>query len=124
MKEEAANYLKAMEVKRGYLLPMHKLLAEYDLDYLRNYNNLFEGVMKEEGAALSGKVKEFVYIGVCIALGSNPEVVAGHVKRAYAAGAATEEILSVIQLATMSFLSKSLSLGTNALNDVLETQKT
>lgn len=120
---EAAQYLEEMKKKRGYTLPMHQLLAEYDLEFLKKYNTLFEGVMDEATTPLPRKVKEFVYIGVCIALNSAPNVVAGHIKRAYEAGATTEEILNVIQLTTMSFLSKSLSLGSAALIDQLNQQK-
>ena len=120
MDNEAQLYLEEMEKKRGYLLPSHKLLAEYDLAYLKNYNILFEGVMEEKENDLSNKEKEFVFIGINIALGNDKKVVAGHIKRAFNAGATTDEILRVIQLATLSFLSKSLILGTSALSETLD----
>lgn len=123
LSKEAEVYLNEMKEKRGYILPMHELFAKYDLEFLKNYNNLFEGVMDPEKGILSRKVQEFVYIAVCITLNSDAKVVQGHINRAIDAGATHEEILQVIQLTAMSFLSKSLSLGTKAHQNRLEEEK-
>jgi alkylhydroperoxidase/carboxymuconolactone decarboxylase family protein YurZ len=105
--------LESMRRRRGYVLPMHEVLAERDPDFLAAYDAYFSSVMRED-SPLPRKVREFVLMGLTLALGSPEPVVAGHARRAREHGATEEEILAVVELASLAFTSRGLGAGVAA----------
>lgn len=92
----AQALLDEVASKRGYVLEMHKVLAESDPDFLRAYESLIDAAYIR-GRAIDRRTKEFIYIGVLIALAApRPQVVA-HMQAAQAAGATPGAVLEVVE---------------------------
>jgi 4-carboxymuconolactone decarboxylase len=92
----AQALLDEIEAKRGYVLDMHRVLAEHDPDFLRGYETLIDAAYARDGA-LDRRTKEFVYVAALVALSApRPQVVA-HMEAALEAGATPEELLQVVE---------------------------
>ena len=92
----AQALLDEIEAKRGYVLDMHRVLAEHDPDFLRGYETLIDAAYARDGA-LDRRTQEFVYVAALVALSApRPQVVA-HMEAALEAGATTEELLQVVE---------------------------
>ena len=92
----AQALLDEIEAKRGYVLDMHRVLAEHDPDFLRGYETLIDAAYVRDGA-LDRRTKEFVYVAALVALAApRPQVVA-HMEAALKAGATPEELLQVVE---------------------------
>jgi hypothetical protein len=63
----AQALLDEIEAKRGYVLDMHRVLAEHDPDFLRGYETLIDAAYVRDGA-LDRRTKEFVYVAALVAL--------------------------------------------------------
>ena len=110
--------LEKIKASRGYVLPMHELLAEYHPEYLDSYDAWFNSVMRED-SPLTRKVREFVMIAVCLSINSAENVVLGHMRRAMEHGATTEELLAVVELTVASHAAKPLAGGTRGIQQLL-----
>ncbi len=95
---------------RGYVLPMHEVLADDDPDFLDSYDAFYTAAMREDDS-LPRKIKELIFVGVTIALGSPERVVAGHMQRALEHGGTEAEILGAVKLTTLSFAARALAAG-------------
>ena len=89
----AQALLDEIEAKRGYVLDMHRVLAEHDPDFLRGYETLIDAAYVRDGA-LDRRTKEFVYVAALVALAA----AAGRAHGGGAEGGATpEELLQVVE---------------------------
>ncbi len=61
--------LAKIKSTRGYVLPMHEMLAQYHPDYLDKYDDWFNSVMNENSPLLR-KVREFVMIAIHLSTNS------------------------------------------------------
>ena len=111
--------LEQIRASRGYVLPMHELLAEYHPEYLQAYDAWFTSVMRED-SPLPRKVREFVMIAVCLSIHSPENVVLAHMRRAMEHGATPEELLAVVELTVASHAARPLAGGTRSLQQLLE----
>lgn len=111
--------LERIRASRGYVLPMHELLAKYHPEYLETYDAWFTSVMRED-SPLSRKVREFVMIAVCLSINSPENVVIAHMRRAMEHGATPEELLAVVELTVASHAAKPLASGTRSLQQLVE----
>jgi alkylhydroperoxidase/carboxymuconolactone decarboxylase family protein YurZ len=118
-KEELLAKIKST---RGYVLPMHTMLAEYHPEYLDTYDDWFNSVMNEQ-SPLPRKVREFVMIAVCLSINSAENVIQGHMKRAIEHGASVEELLAVVELTVSSHAAKPLAAGTRGIQALLDEKK-
>jgi alkylhydroperoxidase/carboxymuconolactone decarboxylase family protein YurZ len=114
--ERGIRLLEAMRAKRGYVLPTHEFLAAHDPDFLEGYDAFFSSAMGED-SPLPRKIREFVLMAADLCLGQAPNVVGSHAKRAMEDGATREEVLAVIEIATLAHAARSLSAGIPALRD-------
>lgn len=121
-KDMASTLLAEIKRARGYVLPMHEVLAERHPEFLQAYDRLYGAVM-HENSPLPRKVRELILIGVCIALGSDDRVIAAHIRRALENGASAEEVLAAIEVTALAFTSRSLSAGTRSLRSVLAEER-
>ena len=81
----AQALLDEIEAKRGYVLDMHRVLAEHDPDFLRGYETLIDAAYVRDGA-LDRRTKEFVYVAALVALAApRPQLVA-HMEAALKGG--------------------------------------
>lgn len=98
--EEKQAYLQKIYEDRGYLLDMHKLLVEADLDWVKAYDPLVHATYTGQ-RTLDRKTKELCQIVVEAALRADVEQIQGHVRVALAHGATAQEILEALQSVVM-----------------------
>ncbi len=118
----AEELLAKIKSTRGYVLPMHEMLAQYHPEYLDTYDDWFNSVMNEN-SPLPRKVREFVMIAVCLSINSAENVILGHMRRAMEHGATIEELLAVVELTVSSHAAKPLASGTRGIQQLLEEKK-
>jgi predicted amidohydrolase/alkylhydroperoxidase/carboxymuconolactone decarboxylase family protein YurZ len=92
----AADLLLEVERKRGYVLDMHRVLAEADPEFLRAYEDLMTAAYTRD-RAVDRRTRELVYTAVLTALGSSRGHVAAHMRAALEAGATATELLQVLE---------------------------
>jgi alkylhydroperoxidase/carboxymuconolactone decarboxylase family protein YurZ len=119
---DAQALLEKIKASRGYVLPMHEMLAQYHPEYLESYDAWFSAVMRED-SPLPRKVREFIMIGVCLSINSAENVLLGHMRRAMEHGATIEELLAVIELTVASHAAKPLASGTRSIQQLLSEKK-
>ena len=119
---DAQELLAKIKASRGYILPMHELLAQYHPEYLESYDGWFNSVMRDD-SPLPRKIREFVMIAVCLSINSAENVVLGHMRRAMEHGATAEELLAVVELTVASHVAKPLAAGTRGIQQLLEEKK-
>jgi alkylhydroperoxidase/carboxymuconolactone decarboxylase family protein YurZ len=84
---------------RGYVLPMHEVLADWDPTFLSAYEGLAAASLGARD--LDRRTKEIVYVGVLTAVGTSPEHLRAHLLAAIAHGATERELLQVLELVLM-----------------------
>jgi 4-carboxymuconolactone decarboxylase len=114
--------LQRIRQVRGYTLPMHEVLASDDPEFLEGYEAFYAAAMRQDGP-LPPKVRELILIGVTMALGSPERVTAGHIRRAMEHGASEAEVLSAIEITTLSFAARALAAGTASYQQVTATKR-
>lgn len=87
-----------VERTRGYVLDLHRTLAERDPEFLEIYETLLQGAFLKE-RRLDRRTKELVYVGVLMALSTPPEHLVAHMRAAVAHGATEEDVLEVLEQA-------------------------
>lgn len=112
--------LKKIKERRGYLLPYHEFLAKEDPEYLEAFENFIPGTLGRT-RALTPKIKEFIVFAIDAAL-TYEAGLKTHIKRALDLGATKDEILDVLEAASVVRTS-ALTVGVKALREVLEESK-
>lgn len=95
--EEGRELLRRMHGARGYLLPLHSVLAEEDATALAAYEEMMEALYHAE-RRLDARTKELIYVSVLVALGAAEDHVRAHMERARREGASPEELLEALEL--------------------------
>ncbi|NWJ47876.1 MAG: carboxymuconolactone decarboxylase family protein [Chloroflexi bacterium] len=95
--QERTAYLKKMEAERGYLLDFHKLMAHYDLDFLKSYNDLLAAAYTSP-RLLDARTKEYIITTAIIVAGSSAEHIITHLKVLKRLGVTAEEALQFLEL--------------------------
>jgi 4-carboxymuconolactone decarboxylase len=87
-----------MAASRGYVLPYHKIMANYDFDVLQSANNLVhEAYLKPR--LLDRKTKELLFIISLTVMRASKGQLQSHIKVALELGLSPEEILEAIEIA-------------------------
>ena len=91
------DLLDSVREARGYVLPLHSVLAEEDPKVLAGYERMMQALY-HASRRLDGKTKELVYVAVLVALGAVEEHLRAHMERAQREGASTEDVLEALEL--------------------------
>ena len=102
MDKKGRAALQRVRAQRGYVLPIHEVMAELDPEILRLYGDLssyllFDGASK----ALDVKTRALVLVGITTAVRGDSEGIHTNAQRALAAGASDQEVLEAIMLAAL-----------------------
>jgi 4-carboxymuconolactone decarboxylase len=92
----AGELLEEIAAKRGYVLEMHRILAEADPAFLRAYEDFLDSAYLKE-RSLDRRTKELVYVAVLTALGAPREQVVAHIRAGLDAGASAAELLEILE---------------------------
>ncbi len=95
-KDSAEALLEQIGSRRGYVLEMHRILAEADPDFLRAYDAFLDQAYLRSGT-LDRRTKELVYVAVLVALAAPREHVVAHMKAGLSAGVAPREMLEILE---------------------------
>jgi alkylhydroperoxidase/carboxymuconolactone decarboxylase family protein YurZ len=112
--EYGEQLLEQIQANRGYVLPMHRVLAEHHPEFLAGYDQMFTAAMSPD-SPLSASVRELIVMAVDIAVGVAPNVVRGHARKAMQLGATEAQVLAAIELATLVYAGRPLSFAAEAL---------
>lgn len=107
MNEHGARLLQGIRENRGYVMPMHEVLAERHPAFLAAYDAMFRAAIDD--SPLEPKVRELIVMALDVAIGVSEKAVRGHARKAMAKGASQAEVLGAIELATLVFAGKPLS---------------
>ena len=94
--EEKRMYLQRMYKERGYILEMHQMMVEADLEWVKAYEPFIEATYTNQ-RTLDRKTKELLQIVVEAALRADVEQIQAHVRIALDHGATPQEILEALQ---------------------------
>jgi len=94
--KEVAKILDRMEKERGYRIEFWELLAKYDPDFLKRYDELFIGTIKT--GDLPEKYKHLIWCATA-ACALNEYSLEVHTKKAIEAGATAKELLETMEVA-------------------------
>lgn len=94
--ERVEKILNHMEKERGYRLDLWELLAKYDPDFLRRYDELFIGTIKTNH--LPEKYKHLIWCATA-ACALNEKSLEIHTKKAIEAGATPNELIEAMEVA-------------------------
>jgi 4-carboxymuconolactone decarboxylase len=91
-------YIDAMVASRGYVLPYHKIMANYDFEVLSAANALVrEAYLKPR--RLDRKTKELLFIISLTVMRASKQHLQSHIEVALQLGLSPEEILEAIEIA-------------------------
>jgi alkylhydroperoxidase/carboxymuconolactone decarboxylase family protein YurZ len=100
--ESSDEVLARIKSRRGYLLPVHELMAEVDVDLLARYDALAsELLFGEDPRALDLKTRYLVLVGITTAVRGDPEGIVWSAQRAMKHGATRREVLEAIMLVSL-----------------------
>lgn len=101
-KEDVEKALDRVREQRGYVLPVHELMADLDPELLHRYGDLSAYlIFDDEVKALDPKTRALVLVGITTAVRGDREGIEVNVQRALAAGASEREVLEAILLAAL-----------------------
>jgi alkylhydroperoxidase/carboxymuconolactone decarboxylase family protein YurZ len=101
-REEVEQALNRVRQQRGYVLPVHEMMAELDPELLRRYGDLSAYLLFDDDTkALDPKTRALVLVGITTAVRGDQEGIEVNVQRALAAGATEREVLEAILLAAL-----------------------
>ena len=95
--EEKEKLLQEVMAKRGFVLDFHRIMIEEDPEFMKCYEALVSLVSTRQ-RTLEKKIKEFIFIGVLVALQADKSHIGKHIKRAVDHGATKKEILEIFEL--------------------------
>ena len=98
--EEKRAYLEKIYRDRGYVLEMHKIMVEADLDFVKAYDPFVQTAYTGQ-RTLDRKTKELLQIVVESALRADVEQIQLHVRVALEHGATPQEILEALETVVM-----------------------
>ncbi len=98
LNQERRAYLEQMEAERGYILDLHKVLAEEDFGFLKSFNSLLQSAYLNPNTTSDKKTKELILIGILVAVRSLPDHIRTHIALAKRLGATKKEVLEVIEM--------------------------
>ena len=98
--QEKQAYLDKIYRDRGYILEMHRLMVEADLEWVKAYDPFVE-ITYTADRTLDRKTKELLQIAVETALRADVEQIQAHVRVALQHGATPQEILEALQTVVM-----------------------
>ena len=98
--QEKQEYLERIRKDRGYIMDIHKIMVEADLDWVKAYDPFARFTFTNQ-RSLDRKTKEIVQITVEAALRADVEQIQAHVKMALAYGATPREILEALECVVM-----------------------
>ena len=98
--EEKRAYLDKILKDRGYILEMHGIMVEADLDWVKAYDPFIEATYTGQ-RTLDRKTKELLQIVVEAALRADVEHIQAHVRVALENGATPQEILEAMESVVM-----------------------
>ena len=98
--EDARAFLEQAQENRGYSLEMHRILADADLDWAKNYNEFIQATYTGQ-RMLDRKTKELLQVVVEAALRADVEQIQAHIRVALREGATPREILEALQTVIM-----------------------
>jgi 4-carboxymuconolactone decarboxylase len=93
---DGQKLLEELTRKRGYVLDMHKILAESDPTFLQAYEDFLAHAYLGN-KSLDRRTKELIYVAVLTALSSPKEHIVVHIKAGLEAGSTPQEMLEVLQ---------------------------
>ena len=94
--EEKQAYLDKIYRDRGFIWEMHKVMVEWDLDWVKAYDAFLHATYLGE-STLDRKTKELLQIVVEAALRADVEQIRPHVKAALDNGATPREIIDALE---------------------------
>ena len=98
--EETEAILEHALQDRGYVLEMHRIMAEADLEWVKKYNVFIEATYTGE-RLLDRKTKELLQVVVEAALRADQDQIQAHIRVALREGATPEEVLEALQVVIM-----------------------
>ncbi len=98
-KDEIRNYLTEVQKKRGYTLEMHKVMANADIKWAKDYDQFIEACYTNP-RSIDRKTKELLQIVVETALRAEVPQIQAHIRVALNEGASPQEILEALQTVT------------------------
>ena len=110
---EQQAYLDRIQKDRGYVLEMHKILVEEDLDWVKAYDQFITATYTGQ-RMLDRKTKELLQIVVEAALRADVGQIQAHVRVALDHGATPREILEALQAVVMPMGALALRRGLQA----------
>jgi 4-carboxymuconolactone decarboxylase len=93
---ETEVLLEEIAAKRGYVLEMHRTLAEADPSFLRAYEDFLAHAYLGE-RSLDRRTKELIYVAVLTAIGAPREQLVAHMRAGLAAGSSARELLETLE---------------------------
>ena len=97
---EKKAYLDKMYRDRGYILEMHRIMVEADLDWVKAYDPFLQATYIGQ-RTLDRKTKELLQIVVEASLRADVKQIGFHVRSALDHGATPQEILEALQAVIM-----------------------
>ncbi|MFC2153386.1 carboxymuconolactone decarboxylase family protein [Actinomycetota bacterium] len=99
---EESEAIAAVRARRGFVLPVHRLLDRLDPEILRRYDSLASYVIRDESVkALDLKTRYLVMVGVTTAVNGDAEGIEWSAAGAIRHGATEEEVLEAMVLAML-----------------------
>jgi alkylhydroperoxidase/carboxymuconolactone decarboxylase family protein YurZ len=101
-KMTAEQILESIKSRRGYMLPVHQLIADVDVDLLERYDALASALLfADEARQLDLKTRYLVLVGITTAVRGDPEGIVWSAQRAIKHGASKGEVLEAILLVAL-----------------------
>ncbi len=94
--------LDRLRSRRGFVLPVHELMADLDPEILRRYDEFASYVIFDpEPRALDLKTRFLVLVGITTAVKGDPDGVGWSTQRALENGATESEVLEAMVMAAL-----------------------
>ena len=97
MNSDAKAFLEDMVRKRGYVHDFHRILADYDLDFLKAYESMLDTAYLRP-RRLPRLTKELVFVAVLAAIGATHDQMRAHMMAAAGEGATGGDVLEILEL--------------------------
>ncbi len=110
---EQQAYLDRIQKDRGYVLEMHRIMVEEDLDWVKAYDQFITATYTGQ-RMLDRKTKELLQIVVEAALRADVGQIQAHVRAALDHGATPREIIEALQAVVMPMGALALRRGLQA----------
>ena len=98
--EETEAILEHAQQDRGYVLEMHRIMAEADIEWVKKYNEFIEATYTGQ-RLLDRKTKELLQVVVEAALRADQDQIQAHIRVALREGATPQEVLEALQAVIM-----------------------